>query len=291
MALSLCTCGSRPDCRDRSSWSRRLWLSVPASRRSRPRRRSLPCAFLPPGSSCAPLPSTPLPGRRHRSCASSADSPRLPVPDRARPRLPPRARGRVVVPTEPPRSAERFPRLGAGRLGRRPARPEPDRRAPRREADRGSARARRTVAASWRCGSRQAGRRDAARTRLLRPVRVHPAGSVLRRVRARDERVRPHDRLAERRRGDPRHRAGHNCSARPSRTATSGSRTTSRGNSNASRRWAPRSTSSRSCGSAGDRRRLRLPDAETRLALQAAAGQRSRGAREVDQQDLPRQPR
>ena len=102
------------------------------------------------------------------------------------------------------------------------------------------------AAAAQRGRGRRAGRGDAARTELLRGVRLRSDGSVLRR-RSPSRRAPTHaSRTGRATSSESTARTGRSCSARRSRTAASASRTTSRRGFAASRRSGRRSTS---CGS------------------------------------------
>ena len=120
------------------------------------------------------------------------------------------------------------PPNGAARLdprGRRRAATgrEPDRRAARRPPSRGATRPRRSGAPPRRRGGGRRRLRDAAGPRLLRPVGLRPHRSVLRVVRARDERVRPRHATGPRPSSASTARTCRGFSARRSRTAASGS--------------------------------------------------------------------
>ena len=166
--------------------------------------RAASCARRPgePGSGCARPPLT------------ASLSARRAVPDRSCALVATRKRRRILVSTEPPRTAQWCSRVGTCRYGRDPASAPADRDPHRRTGARSPSSHRRQDPPSSPRRRRPPGRRDTPRPELLRSVGVRTDRSVLRCVRSGDERILEADRLARpRRRRNPRDRP-----ARASRT-------------------------------------------------------------------------
>ena len=182
-----------------------------------------------------------------RPAGLASPTARRAVRGRPRDRDPARRRRPPVVRAQLAGQAERAAGLGAGRAPRPAHRREPDRGARRRAPDLRAPDRGQPPVGQRRRGGWQAGRRDAARPRLLRARSVRPSRPVLRPVRAGDQRLLEAERLAGRRvwRASTA-RTSHSCSARPCHTAACACRIPSRALSSGWRRSGRRSTCCRS---------------------------------------------